>query len=143
MFPVPYSPYSLSLFLLFFRSFVFIDLLVLYRFLLVIGGCTWFFLSLFSFNIIPKGFLFPCSSVFLLSISIFLLSIPLIYLILKWYLDNISVYLTYFWFSSLVNSSLISINNSFYFIPHFYSLSFFIILVNSSIFSDYFTINLL
>ena len=60
------------------------------------------FLSLFSLSIVPKGFLFPCSSAFLLNISIFMLFILLIYLILKWYLNNISAYLTYLQFSSFI-----------------------------------------
>ena len=81
------------------------------------------FLSLFSFNIILKGFLFPYSSAFLLSVSV-----PLTYLILKQCLANISTYLTYFQFSSFIirnpvkflqsilitNSSIIPCKNTLY-----------------------------
>ena len=45
--------------------------------------------------------------------------------------------------NSFINSLLVSVNSSFYSISHFYGLSFFVILVNSSIFSNYFIINLL
>ena len=76
----------------------------------------------------PKGFLFPCSSAFLLSISAFILSVLLIYFILKQYLDNISAYLTCFWFNSfiirnpvkflqsilIINGSAIPCKNTFY-----------------------------
>ena len=86
------------------------------------------FLSLSSFSITLKGFLFPYSSTFLLSVSALLLSIPLIYLILKQYLDNISTHLIYLQFSSfiirnpikflqsilIINSSTIPYKNTFY-----------------------------
>ena len=44
--------------------------------------------------------------------------------------------------SSSVNLFLIFLNNSFYFNPYFYSLSFFIIYIKDSILSNYFIINL-
>ncbi len=98
------------------------------------------FLSLFSFSIILKGFLLPYSSIFLLSAFACLLSIPLICLILKWYLNNISAYLTYLWFSFFIIrnfikflQSILIINNSI--IPYKNACYFFstIIIANNSL----------
>ena len=53
-------------------------------------------------SIASNSFSLPYSSGFLLSISTFILSVSLIYLILKSYFINISAYLTCLWFSFLV-----------------------------------------
>ena len=53
-------------------------------------------------SIASNGFLLLYSFTFLLSVSAFILSVPLIYLILTWYSVNISTYLICLWFNSLV-----------------------------------------